>query len=366
MRFFKDRSEGQESGGGLFRRAASPDPGADESAPQQATTRPLTAPVSRPSRSAGQPFVGEPPYEDPFAARARLRSRPARGPVRRRIWDIEEEGAGSATAVVPQPTRGTADALPDGEAWHEPVPDPAYSPASYSPALSPPAPAWEAGDAIWEDPVLRAASAPEPAPAPDPAPSSAPPADRTVAEARAQVARLAEQGTALPAASPLSNGSSRAKTRVLGFQSRDLDARDPFAQGATRSAPAAGPDFPVGWIVVSEGPGRGASFTLQAGVSSIGRGEDQVVRLDFGDTSISRQTHASIAFDDESERFYLGHGGKSNLVRLNGRPVLSTEELTHGDVIRIGETALRFVALCGDGFSWAAGSDTGAADGAAH
>ena len=75
---------------------------------------------------------------------------------------------------------------------------------------------------------------------------------------------------------------------------------------------------------------------------------------------------ASIDFDDKAGLFYRGYGGKSNLVRLNGRPVLSTEELSHGDVIRIGETALRFVALCGNGFSWAAGSDTGAADGAAH
>ena len=40
------------------------------------------------------------------------------------------------------------------------------------------------------------------------------------------------------------------------------------------------------------------------------------------------------------------------MVRLNGRPVLSTEELTHGDIIRIGETTLRFVALCGTDFTW--------------
>ena len=113
-----------------------------------------------------------------------------------------------------------------------------------------------------------------------------------------------------------------------------------------------GAEFPTGWIVVTEGPGRGACFTLGDGVSQIGRGEDQAIRLDFGDTSISRNNHAAVAFDPETGKFFLGHGGKSNLVRLNNRPVLSTEELASNDRIRIGETVLRFVALCGEEFSW--------------
>ena len=70
------------------------------------------------------------------------------------------------------------------------------------------------------------------------------------------------------------------------------------------------------------------------------------------DTSISRQNHAAIAYDNEQKSFFLGHGGKANLVRLNGRPVLSTEELQSEDTVRIGETTLRFIAMCGDSFSW--------------
>ena len=94
------------------------------------------------------------------------------------------------------------------------------------------------------------------------------------------------------------------------------------------------------------------AFTLFDGVSQIGRGEGQSVRLDFGDNSISRNNHASIAFDDEAGQFYLGHGGKSNIVRLNAKPVLSTEEISDGDEIRLGETTLRFTALCGENFAW--------------
>ena len=105
-------------------------------------------------------------------------------------------------------------------------------------------------------------------------------------------------------------------------------------------------------MVVVEGPGRGASFALMSGVSQIGRGEDQTVRLDFGDTSISRNNHAAVAYDDEQTKFFLGHGGKSNLVRKNGMPVLSTEELANGDTIRIGETTLKFIAMCGEEFRW--------------
>ena len=60
--------------------------------------------------------------------------------------------------------------------------------------------------------------------------------------------------------------------------------------------------------------------------------------------------------------FFLGHGGKANLVRLNGRPVLSTEEIRSENTIRIGETTLRFVALCGRDFSWEMPDGRGADD----
>ena len=155
--------------------------------------------------------------------------------------------------------------------------------------------------------------------------------------------------------------AGRVKTRLLGFQAEE-QAQDVFAAAADNAKavqPSTAEMFPSGWIVVIDGPGRGASFTLQNGVSQIGRGEEQTVRLDFGDTSISRNNHAAVAYDDETGKFYLGHGGKSNLVRLNGKPVLSTEEMSDGDEIRIGETSLKFIALCGDEFTWSGNGDNG-------
>ncbi len=209
---------------------------------------------------------------------------------------------------------------------------------------------WEMADEVAaEVEVTRNAPRPEPEPMaePEPAPEAAP------SENLFEVSSAAIAGRA-------GRSAGRVKTRLLGFQAED-GTKDVFADQGDGPAPVVADRFPTGWIVVTDGPGRGASFSLHAGVSQIGRGEDQTVRLDFGDTSISRNNHAAVAFDEEHNKHFLGHGGKSNLVRLNGKPVLSTEEMSDGDVIRIGETSLKFVALCGDEFTWNAegNGDTG-------
>jgi hypothetical protein len=210
-----------------------------------------------------------------------------------------------------------------------------------------------ADDRSWEDAARRAprrAGAEAQAPDPDGAE-----ADDDVARARAQIARMG--GAAPPAAAASAGDSARARTRVLGFGGAAAPD-DPFAQDAAE-APTRGAAFPVGWLVIVDGPGRGASFALTGGVAHLGRGADQTVCLDFGDDTISRDAHASVAFDPEDARHYLGAGAKSNLVRRNGRPVLGTEELVSGDLVRVGETTLRFVAFCDADFAWGGAGDTG-------
>lgn len=151
-----------------------------------------------------------------------------------------------------------------------------------------------------------------------------------------------------PAVGRGSSRSGRVKTRLLGFTRGTYDQNDPFAKPEGTSSST----FPVAWLVVTSGPGRGASFTLHDGVSKIGRGEEQTVSLNFGDNSISRENHVAIAYDGEQNAFFIGHSGKSNMVRLNNKPLLSTEQVQSGDLIRLGETTLRFIAMCGGDFSW--------------
>lgn len=242
------------------------------------------------------------------------------GPSTANMWDL---------AVDPAP----AD---DPHADDIAAPDPAPKLVAFpAPAAPDPAPRQvdraPAGEASWPPKPRAAAPAWPPAPAP-----------------AAPVGRAAE---------PEPRRGGRVKTRLLGFDHSNGETTDFEEPGRAAPARSAGPAFPVGWLVVTSGPGRGSSFALSSGVSQIGRGEDQAVRLDFGDATISRSGHAAIAFDEESRAFFIGHGGKSNLVRLNGKPLLSTETVSHGDQIQIGETGLRLVALCGESFCWSQAAD---------
>jgi len=184
--------------------------------------------------------------------------------------------------------------------------------------------------------------------------------DASLSDLTERVARAAApDGATAPAPVPAPCGpgapapltqSRRGRTRLLGFHAEDL-VPDPFASGQ-KAVAAAAVRCPVGFLAIVDGPGFGTSFALAAGLSTLGRGEDQTVTLDFGDDSISRNNHAAIAYDDEENQVLIGHGGKSNLVRLNGKPLVSTTELSQGDQIRIGKTTLRYVALCGPEFCW--------------
>ena len=141
------------------------------------------------------------------------------------------------------------------------------------------------------------------------------------------------------------------KTRLMGFDTSDGRIVDLFGEDKA-TTDTGRVQFPVAFVMVAKGPGFGEAFAIKSGMSQIGRGEDQAIRLDFGDMAISRSNHAAIVYDPKEHSFLLGHGGKSNIVRLNGKPVVSTSDLTNGDEIEIGETRMRFVALCSNEFNW--------------
>lgn len=151
-----------------------------------------------------------------------------------------------------------------------------------------------------------------------------------------------------PNRDPDAHAEDEPSTRVISSRS---------AKRSEETSDDGGYELAAGWLVVIDGPGRGCTREIYFGMNSIGRGSEERIPLDFGDTAISREAHAYLVFDEKQSDFYLQHGGKSNLVRLNGAPVLAPQPLINGDTIEIGDTKLRFVPLCGDDFTWEAGDN---------
>lgn len=150
------------------------------------------------------------------------------------------------------------------------------------------------------------------------------------------------QGKTTPAPGTSGGGqaSGGTKTRII------------FDGGNGNSAPDFGEVMPVvGWLVVISGKGRGRDLRITPGMNRIGR-ENGEILLNFGDASISREKHAQLAYDSDGNSFLLAHLDGRNLTKVNGKTVMDTYELSAYDHIRMGETEMIFVPLCGENFSW--------------
>jgi len=154
-------------------------------------------------------------------------------------------------------------------------------------------------------------------------------------------------------------------TKILDRKKADnLDARE-NRQGKTQVMRSkSGVRVVTAWLVITEGPGKGASLPIFYGMNSIGRSKtvgegsgqsDQEVCLDFGlksDSNIARESQAKLTYDRKGNVFYLQHGGGSNLTYLNGEPVLELKTLSAYDKVAMGNIMLIFVPFCGDQFQW--------------
>jgi FHA domain-containing protein len=138
---------------------------------------------------------------------------------------------------------------------------------------------------------------------------------------------------------------NRVKTRFLGFKFAAEPENNEQNWDYRKTAEPPEAEAPLGRLVVVQGPGRGRSFALMDDVNRIGRGDNQEVRLAFGDSFISRESHATIVNYGERGGFVIRDGGNANPVLLNGHTLRGNEHLENGGLIRIGETTLRFFAL---------------------
>lgn len=131
-------------------------------------------------------------------------------------------------------------------------------------------------------------------------------------------------------------------TRIIAAEGEQADS--------SASAPLENPV--AGFLVVIGGAGRGSVYAIAYGMNSIGRDSSQSVSLDHGDQGISRKNHCTVTFDSASGKFYVQPGEGRPLAYIDDEPVLVPTQLNTTSHIRLGSTVLRFVALCGDDFSW--------------
>lgn len=139
---------------------------------------------------------------------------------------------------------------------------------------------------------------------------------------------------------------------IAGGKAGDNTVFVPAQLGAQPQQPEQAFEPVVGWVVVTDGPGKGHFRPMYYGLNSIGRGEDLRIVLDFNDQRISREAHAFLIYDEIERKFFVKDNGKSNIVRLNGNMVLTPTEMHDRDVLTIGQTTLLFIALCNEKFDW--------------
>jgi len=131
-------------------------------------------------------------------------------------------------------------------------------------------------------------------------------------------------------------------------------ARHEMTQGIFKAK--IGIDPPVGWLVCIDGPERGMDYRIRSENNSIGRSETMRICIS-GDDSIARENHAFLTYDPESNTYYIRPGTATGMVYHNRAAVFQPIELRPFDEIKLGNTTLLFVPLCGEfgakGFRWA-------------
>ena len=107
----------------------------------------------------------------------------------------------------------------------------------------------------------------------------------------------------------------------------------------------------VGWLACVEGSEKGKGYHLWAKINTIGRGENMDVCIS-SDPTISKDSHARLAYDPKHNNFQLIPGTSVNNIYLNDEPIYIPTKITAYDLIELGDTKLIFIPLCGERFRW--------------
>jgi hypothetical protein len=130
--------------------------------------------------------------------------------------------------------------------------------------------------------------------------------------------------------------------RIVRTASKDLRLpQESFILDPEQAAALRKPEeFQTGELVVLQSPAlaEGERRTLNSAPLTIGRSRDNDVSLDADEFASSR--HARV--EPRRDGVWLEDVGSTNGTFLNGAQVRRPRRLTPGDVIRVGETDLRF------------------------
>ena len=102
----------------------------------------------------------------------------------------------------------------------------------------------------------------------------------------------------------------------------------------------------VGWIICIEGEDKGKDYRIEAKNNPIGRSEKMDICIK-GDSTISRENHARLAYDVKHNAFHLIPAESTNSIYVNDEPTYVPTKLNAYDLIEFGESKLfPYVATC--------------------
>lgn len=118
------------------------------------------------------------------------------------------------------------------------------------------------------------------------------------------------------------------------------------AGGASKIRPA------VGWLVSVKGPCKGIDYRLHANYNKIGR--NSALDVSVEDPKFSKSPVAWVGYFQETNAYFVGAESSTNVLYVNNVPLPAgqSRELAYGDRLRMGDTELLFIPLCGDHFRW--------------
>ena len=108
-------------------------------------------------------------------------------------------------------------------------------------------------------------------------------------------------------------------------------------------------DYIAGWLVCVEGAFRGEDFGIYSGFNRLLLSKNGEIQI-LSEVEEEQDVLCSVVYDNRNNQFFIIQQNGSVLV--NNKELNEVQELYSGDVIRIGETELEFVAFCREGRTW--------------